>query len=206
MLGAKVIYNQLEHVHASGHACQEDQKLMLNLINPKYFIPVHGEHRHLLAQRENAVAVGMDRHNVLIPMLGMQVEVNKNFLRATNTVPAGSRLVDGAGIGGLESNVLKERKQLSEDGFCIVILNVNTARGELNSRPEIISRGFTYMGEAQTWLEDAKLTIENSIDHELLRARDYLNVKIAMRKALTNFFNKKLKRKPLIVPIIIESN
>ncbi len=206
MLGAKVIYNQLEQVHASGHACKEEQKLMLNLINPKYFIPVHGEHRHLLAQRENAVAVGMDRHNVLIPMLGMQVEVNKNFLRATNTVPAGSRLVDGAGIGGLESNVLKERKQLSEDGFCIVILNVNTARGELNSRPEIISRGFTYMGEAQTWLEDAKLTIENSIDHELLRARDYLNVKIAMRKALTNFFNKKLKRKPLIVPIIIESN
>ncbi len=205
MLGAKVIYNQLEQVHASGHACKEEQKLMLNLIQPKYFIPVHGEHRHLLAQRENAVAVGMDRHNVLIPMLGMQVEVNKNFLKATGTVPFGSRLVDGAGIGGLESNVLKERKQLSEDGFCIVILNVNSAKGELNSRPEIVSRGFTYMGEAQTWLEDAKSTIENSIDHETLRSRDYLTVKISMRKALTNFFNKKLKRKPLIVPIIIDS-
>lgn len=205
MLGAKVVYNQLEQVHASGHACREEQKLMLNLIQPKYFIPVHGEHRHLLAQRENALAVGMDRHNVLIPMLGMQVEVNKNFLKATGTVPFGSRLVDGAGIGGLESNVLKERKQLSEDGFCIVILNVNSSKGELNSRPEIVSRGFTYMGEAVTWLEDAKSTIENSIDQDALRARDYLTVKIAMRKALTNFFNKKLKRKPLIVPIIIDS-
>ena len=102
--------------------------------------------------------------------------------------------------------MLRERKQLSEDGLCIVILNVNTARGELNSRPEIVSRGFTYTGEAQTWLEDAKTTIENSIDQENLRARDYLSVKVGLRKALTNYLNKKLKRKPMIVPIIIESN
>ena len=112
----------------------------------------------------------------------------------------------GAGIGEMESNVLKERKQLSEDGLCIVILNVNTKQGVLNSRPEIVSRGFTYTGEAQTWLEDAKATIEHSVDADLLRNRDYLNVKIALRKALTNYLNKKLKRKPMIVPIIIESN
>lgn len=206
MLGSKVIYNQLEQVHASGHACKEEMKLMLNLIRPKYFIPVHGEQRHLLAQRETAVSVGMDRHNVLLPMLGMQAEVNKNFLKATGTVPFGSRLIDGAGIGGLESNVLKERKQLSEDGLCIVILNVNSQKGELNSRPEIISRGFTYTGEALKWLDDAKSNIEGSLDQEALRARDYLSVKITLRKSLTNFFNKKLKRKPMIVPIIIESN
>ena len=106
----------------------------------------------------------------------------------------------------MESNVLKERKQLSEDGMCIAILNVNAKRGELNARPEIISRGFTYSGEAQTWLEDAKNAIENAVDGDLIRSRDYLNVKIALRKALTNYLNKKLKRKPLIVPIIIESN
>ena len=206
MLGAKVIYNELEHVHASGHACKDEIKLMLNLVKPKYFIPVHGEQRHLLAQRETAIAVGMDRHNVLLPMLGMSVEVNKNLLKATGTVPFGSRLIDGAGIGEMESNVLKERKQLSEDGLCIVILNVNSLKGELNARPEIVSRGFTYTGEAQTWLEDAKNTIENSLDKEAIRARDYLNVKIALRKALTNYLNKKLKRKPMIVPIIIESN
>lgn len=205
-LGAKVIYNELEQVHASGHACKQEMKLMLNLVQPKYFIPVHGEQKHLLAQRETAVSVGMDKHNVLLPMLGMQVEVNKNLLKAGGTVPFGSRLIDGAGIGEMESNVLKERKQLSEDGMCIVILNVSSKRGELNARPEIISRGFTYMGEAQTWLEDAKNTIENSIDAELLRSRDYLNVKISMRKALTNYLNKKLKRKPMIVPILIESN
>lgn len=206
MLGAKVIYSQLEQVHASGHACKEEQKLMLNLVKPKYFIPVHGEQKHLLAQRETAIQVGMDRHNVLLPMMGMRVELNKNFMKTTGSVPFGSRLVDGAGIGGLESNVLKERKQLSEDGLCIVILNINSQRGELNARPEIVSRGFTYMGEAQTWLEDARSTIVNSIDKDALRSRDYLNVKIALRKALTNYLNKKLKRKPMIIPIIIESN
>lgn len=206
MLGAKVIYNELEQVHASGHACKEEQKLMLNLVKPKYFIPVHGEQKHLLAQKETAQSVGMDKHNVLLPMLGMQVEVNKNFLKATGTVPFGSRLIDGAGIGEMESNVLKERKQLSEDGICVVILNVNAKQGTLNSRPEIVSRGFTYMGEAQTWLDDAKAAIEKSIDADLVRNRDYLNVKINLRKALTNYLNKKLKRKPMIIPIIIESN
>ena len=206
MLGAKVIYSQLEQVHASGHACKDEMKIMLNLVRPKFFIPVHGEQKHLLAQRETAIAVGMDRHNILLPMLGMRVELNKNFMKSTGSVPFGSRLIDGAGIGGLESNVLKERKQLSEDGLCIVLLNVNAQKGELNSRPEIVSRGFTYMGEAQTWLEDAKSTIINSIDHDAIKARDYMNVKIALRKSLSNYFNKKLKRKPMIIPIIIESN
>jgi len=206
MQGAKVIYSQLEQVHASGHACKEEVKLMLNLVRPKYFIPVHGEQKHLLAQRDTAISVGMDRHNILLPMLGMKVEVNKNFLKATGTVPFGSRLIDGAGIGEMESNVLKERKQLSEDGICVVILNVNAKRGELNARPEIVSRGFTYMGEAQTWLDDAKSAIENSIDADAVRSRDYLNVKVALRKALTNYLNKKLKRRPMIIPIIIESN
>ena len=206
MQGAKVIYNELEQVHASGHACKEEQKLMLNLVNPKYFIPVHGEQKHLLAQRETAVAVGMDKHNVLLPMLGMQVEVNKNLLKVGGTVPFGSRLIDGAGIGEMESNVLKERKQLSEDGICVVILNVNAAQGRLNARPEIVSRGFTYMGEAQSWLDEAKSAIENSIDADAVRNRDYLSVKMALRKALTNYLNKKLKRRPMIIPIIIESN
>ncbi|MBE7077063.1 MAG: ribonuclease J [Clostridiales bacterium] len=205
-LGAKVIYSQLEDVHASGHAYKEEQKIMLNLIRPKFFMPVHGEQKHLLAQRETAISVGMDRHNILLPMLGMRVELNKNFIKCTGTVPFGSRLIDGAGIGGLESNVLKERKQLSEDGLCVVILNVNPQKGELNGRPEIISRGFTYMGEAQTWLEDARVAIVNSIDEELLKKRDYMNIKIALRKSLTNYLNKKLKRKPMIIPIIIESN
>ncbi len=206
MRGAKVIYSQLEQVHASGHACKEEMKLMLNLVRPKFFIPVHGEQKHLLAQRETAVMVGMDRHKILLPMLGMRVEINKNFMKCTGSVPFGSRLIDGAGIGEMDSNVLRERKQLSEDGLCIVILNVSAKRGELNSRPEIVSRGFTYMGEAQTWLEDARNTIINSIDQDSLRSRDYVNIKIALRKALTNYLNKKLKRKPMIIPIIIESN
>lgn len=206
VLGAKVIYSQLEQVHASGHACKDEQKIMLNLVRPKYFIPVHGEQKHLLAQRDTAMAVGMDKHNILLPTLGMRVELNKNLMKTTGSVPFGSRLIDGAGIGEMESNVLKERKQLSEEGLCIVILNVNPNKGELNTRPEILSRGFTYMGEAVTWLDDARSTIVNSLDQDALSSRDYVNVKIALRKALTNYLNKKLKRKPMIVPIIIESN
>ncbi len=206
MLGAKVIYSQLEQVHASGHACKDEMKLMLNLVRPKYFIPVHGEQKQLLAQRETAIQCGMDKHNILLPMLGMKVEVNKNTLKMAGQVPFGVRLVDGAGIGEAESNVLKERKQLSEDGLCIVLLNVNAVKGELNSRPEIVSRGFTYTGEASSWLDDARSTIIKNIDQDQLRSRDYVNIKINIRKALTNYLNKKLKRKPMIIPIIIESN
>ena len=205
-LGAKVIYNELEAVHASGHACKEEMKLMLNLVKPKFFVPVHGEQRQLLAQRETAIAVGMDRHNVLLPELGMKIELTKNNMKFAGSVPFGSKLIDGTGVGEMESNVLKERKQLSEEGLCIVILNVNPNKGELNARPEIISRGFTYTGEAQTWLEEAKTAIAEKIDKEALRTRDYLNVKLSLRKALLNYVYKKLQRRPMVVPIIIETN
>ncbi len=205
-LGAEVIYNQLEQVHASGHACKEELKTMFALVKPKYFIPVHGEQKHLMAHAAIAESMGVDRHNVLMPQLGMRVEVGDRTFKPTGFVPFGSRLIDGAGVGEMESNVLKERKQLSEDGLCVVIININPSLGKFASRPEIVSRGFTYMGEAQSWLEEAKNVIIDSADDIDLKARDYVTLKQAIRKHLTNFLNKKLKRKPMIIPIIVESN
>ena len=205
-LGADVIYNQLEQVHASGHACREELKTMFALIKPKYFMPVHGEQKHLLAHSSIAENMGVDKHNIILPELGMRVEVNEKTFKSTGVVPFGNRLIDGAGVGEMESNVLKERKQLSEDGLCVVIININPNLGKFASRPEIVSRGFTYTGEAQSWLEEAKNVIIDSAEEIDLTARDYMNLKQSIRRHLTNYLNKKLKRKPMIIPIIVESN
>lgn len=205
-LGADVIYNQLEQVHASGHAYKEELKTMFALVKPKYFIPVHGEQKHLMAHASIAESMGVDRHNILMPQLGMCVEIGDKTFKSTGFVPFGNRLIDGAGVGEMESNVLKERKQLSEDGLCVVILNINSNFGKFASRPEIVSRGFTYMGEAQSWLEEAKNVIIDAAEDVDLKARDYTTLKQNIRKHLTNYLNKKLKRKPMIIPIIVESN
>lgn len=205
-LGADVIYNQLEQVHASGHACKEELKTMFALVKPKYFIPVHGEQKHLMAHATIAESMGVDRHNILTPQLGMRVEIGERTFKSSGFVPFGSRLIDGAGVGEMESNVLKERKQLSEDGLCVVIVNINSSLGKFASRPEIVSRGFTYMGEAQSWLEEAKNVIIDSAEDVDLKARDYVTLKQNIRKHLTTYLNKKLKRKPMIIPIIVESN
>ena len=203
--GANVIYNQLEQVHASGHACKEELKTMFALVKPKYFIPVHGEQKHLIAHKEVAESMGIDKHNIICPLPGAKIEVNERTFKITDTVPYGVRLIDGAGVGEMESNVLKERKQLSEDGLCVIILNINNTTGTFATRPEIVSRGFTYTGEASSWLEEAKDVIIDSAEGIDLRARDYLNLKITIRRKLTNFLDKKLKRRPMIVPIIVES-
>ena len=203
--GAKVIYNQLEQVHASGHACREELKTMFALVKPQYFIPVHGEQKHLIAHKAIAESMGMEPSHIICPLPGAKIEVNERTFKIADTVPYGVRLIDGAGVGEMESNVLKERKQLSEDGLCIVILNINPALGKFATRPEIISRGFTYMGEAVNWLEEAKDVVIDSTESIDLTARDYVNLKVTVRKKLTNFLDKKMKRRPMIVPIIVES-
>lgn len=205
MLGAKVIYNQLEQVHASGHACKEELKTMFALVKPKYFIPVHGEQKHLIAHKAVAESMGVDKHNVICPLPGACIEVNQKLFKITGSVPYGIKLIDGTGVGESDSNVLRERKQLSEDGLCVVVVNVNPYLGKFATRPEIISRGFTYTGEALSWLEDAKDVIMEAGDNVDLKARDYVNLKLTIRKKLTNFLDKKLGRRPMIVPIIVES-
>lgn len=203
--GAKVIYNQLEQVHASGHACREELKMMLALVRPQYFIPVHGEQKHLIAHKAIAESMGIEPSHIICPLGGAKIEVNDRTFKITDTIPYGVRLIDGAGVGEMASNVLKERKQLSEDGLCIVILNINPGLGKFATRPEIISRGFTYVGEAISWLEEAKDVVIATAETIDLRARDYVNLKMTVRKKLVNFLDKKLKRRPMIVPIIVES-
>ena len=178
---------------------------MFALVKPKYFMPVHGEQKHLIAHKAIAESMGIDSNRIICPLPGAKVEVNDRVFKIADTIPYGVRLIDGAGVGEMESNVLKERKQLSEDGLCIVILNINPSLGKFATRPEIVSRGFTYMGEASSWLEEAKDVIIDSADGIDLKARDYVNLKIAIRKKLTNFLDKKMKRRPMIVPIIVES-
>lgn len=204
-MGATIIYNQLADVHASGHAKQEELKTMLSLIKPKYFIPVHGEMCHLSAHKNLAMSMKMEDRNIIIPALGMKVEVNKNYFRATGSVPFGTRLIDGAGVGEMDSNVLRERKQLSEDGLCVVIVNISAKTASICARPEIMSRGFTYQGEAEVWLNEAKENIIASCDSVDLTGRDYQTLKMTIKKNLTNFLNKRLQRKPVIIPIIVES-
>ena len=204
-MGAKVVYNQLADVHASGHANQEELKTMFALIKPKYFMPVHGEVCHMFAHKNLALSMKIEDKNIIIPALGAKVEVNKNYFRIAGSVPFGTRLIDGAGVGEMDSSVLRERKQLSEDGLCVVILNIDSKSASLCARPEIISRGFTYQGEAEVWLNEAKDNIIATCDATDFSSRNYQELKLAVKRNLTNFLNKKMERKPLIIPIIVEN-
>lgn len=198
--GAIVIH---DNVHTSGHACQEELKTIHSLIRPKYFIPVHGEYRHLKEHCLLAEGLGMDKYNMIIPEIGTVVEITKNAMVKRGTVPAGEQLVDGLGIGDVGSVVLRDRKLLSEDGLVIVVIGVSSITGELTTDPYMITRGFVYNTEADELTEEAKqilldtlATIDLKEDHEWNELRNQI------RKPLRNFFYKKTKRNPMILPII----
>jgi len=198
--GAYVIH---DNVHTSGHACQEELKTIHSLIMPKYFIPVHGEYRHLKEHCLLAESLGMDKYNMLIPEIGMVVEINKNSMTKKGVVPAGDLLVDGLGIGDVGSVVLRDRKLLSEDGLAIVVIGVSTASGELTSDPYLITRGFVYTGEAEALVEEAKQILMDTLATiDLKEDHDWNELRNQIRKPLRNFFYKKTKRTPMILPII----
>lgn len=203
--GADVIYDDLADVHASGHACQDEIMTIHKLIKPKYFIPIHGEYKHLKTHKQLAMRMGAKEQNVIVPDIGMVVEVNKNlFRRAAFDVPAGSRLIDGDSVGDTESVVLKDRKQLAEDGVCIVVMTVNVAKGKIVSGPELIPRGFAYNNEINGLVEEGKKIVTQSLSDPSIFKEDWGVIKASVRKTLTNFFYKKTKRRPVIIPIIID--
>ncbi|MFA6859893.1 MAG: ribonuclease J [Clostridia bacterium] len=204
-LGANVIYDELAEVHTSGHACQEELKIMHALTNPKFFIPVHGEYRHLKMHAELAVSMGMQERNILIAELGTQIEMGNDFIRNIGYVKAGQRLVDGLGLGDMNSTVLRDRLQLAEEGFCVVVLNLSTLSGELNNDPFIITRGLVYNDEAEMLIRECKDTIMTYIKNEDIRGQDLNLVKSNVRKELANFLFKKTKRRPLILTIIMQN-
>ena len=200
--GCTVIYDELADVHVSGHAYQEELKIMHSLIKPKYFIPVHGEYRHMRRHQLLAQEMGMQARNIIIPEIGMCVEVNRNYFRINGTVVAGERLVDGTGLGDLESVVLRDRKLLSEEGLCVVLLTMRN--GKIVGEPNIISRGFIYQDEASELIKDAKEVILNALQSIDVKALDLNELKMSVKKIASTYFFKKTKRKPMILTIVNE--
>jgi len=200
--GADVIYDELEDVHASGHACQEEIKTIHALVKPKFFIPVHGEYRHLRFHKQLAMRLGMEERNILTTSIGDQIEMTPNSIKRVGFVPAGQRLIDGYGIGDMESNVLRERKQLSEDGFCVVVMTINNVSGEVVGEPFIITRGVVYQDEAESFVTDTKNTVVASLKEQELRGCDPAIIRNTIRRTVSNFIFKRTKRKPMVLTIV----
>ncbi len=201
-LGADVIYDELADVHVSGHACQEELKLMHSLIKPKHFIPVHGEYRHLKVHKELAMTLGMEERNIVIPSLGMQVELSPNSIKQGGFVTAGQKLIDGIGIGDMDSNVLRERKQLAEEGICVVCVDINNVSGTVSSDPFIITRGVVYADEQESFVQDAKAAIIASLKEQDLRGMEPSVIKQSIRRNISNFIYRRTKRRPMILTIV----
>lgn len=203
--GATVIDNELEEIHASGHACADEIKLLHSLVKPKYFIPVHGEYIHLIKHKELAIALGMDEKNILIPEIGRVIEVNQKVLKYGATVPAGEMLVDGTGLGQTDSNVLRERKQLSEEGVCVCIVGLDKSSGEITLGPDIIARGLIYSEEIQTLVYGAKEAVIDLIENTEIKTLETSEIRNLIKKRISSYFFKTTERKPLVLTIIIES-
>lgn len=201
--GANVIYDELADVHASGHAFQDEIKTIHSLVKPKFFAPVHGEYRHLKQHKELAIEMGMEARNIITPDLGMQIEMSANSFKKIGYVTAGQRLIDGLGIGDMDSTVLKDRKQLAEDGICVTVLNISTMSGELTSEPLTITRGVVYNDEAEQFNADLKANLVTLLKSEDLRSMDVNLIKNNVRKNLSNFIYKRTKRRPMILVIVM---
>ena len=204
-VGAEVIYNALQEIHVSGHACQEEQKLMLSLIRPKFFIPVHGEYRQLMAHAETARKVGVPPTNILIPTNGRVIELNENEAKLAGTVPSGKVMVDGLGVGDVGNVVLRDRQKLSQDGLIIVVLTMEESSGRIISGPDVISRGFVYVRESENLMEDIKKILRQEVEQcEEKGIRDWASIKLILKDTLHDYIYKKTKRLPMILPIIME--
>lgn len=203
--GAEVVYEALADVHVSGHACQEELKIILSLANPRYFIPVHGEYKHLYAHKELARTVGIPNKNILLLENGKQVELSYKEAKITGTVPAGRVLVDGLGVGDVGNIVLRDRKHLSEDGLIVVVVAIDREGHQVVSGPDIISRGFVYVRESEDLMgemrEIAMDTVNMCLDKNAL---DWNTIKTKLRNEVGGFIFNKTKRKPMILPVIMD--
>ena len=203
--GASIIYESLAEVHVSGHAYQEELKTLHTILKPKFFIPVHGEYRHLRAHANLAKDLGMSERNILIPEIGDTITINKNFIKKTATVPNGVKLVDGFDISDLGGVVQRDRMQLGSEGICIVTITISSKFASLSSKPDIITRGFMGIKGNEEVLEEAKEIILNQVIEMNFKTQDWTTIKNNIRKNLQNFFFRKVKRKPMIIPLIIET-
>ena len=204
-IGAEVVYSSLADIHVSGHACQEEQKLMLSLVRPKFFLPVHGEYRQLMVHARTAVSVGIPPENIFIMNNGRIMEINEDTAKMTGTVQSGRILVDGLGVGDVGSIVLKDRQHLSQDGLIIIVITMDSNTGEVLAGPDIISRGFVYVKESENLMDEVKRTVQRELYKcEEKGIKDWSSIKSALKDGLRDYVFAKTKRNPMILPIIME--
>lgn len=203
--GVNVYHDSSVEVHVSGHACQEELKLMHSLIKPKYFMPIHGEFRHLIQHKELAESMGMPSENIFVSDIGRVIEIDENGARFSPTpVPAGKVLIDGSGIGDVGNIVLRDRKNLSESGIIIAVATISADEGILLAGPEIISRGFVYVRENEALMNGARDAVTEALIDALRKgSRDWIDLKAIMKNAISRFIFNKTKRSPVILPIIM---
>ena len=203
--GADVVYEKSEGLHVSGHACQEELKLIHALVKPKFFIPVHGEQRHLQLHARLARSMGMDPRRVLVGEIGSVFEMNGRSCKLTGIVPAGKVMVDGTGVGDVGSVVLRDRKHLAQDGMIVVCVNLSSQDGAVISGPDIITRGFIYVKESEELMEELRTVAEEAIARcQRKRIRDWSTIKSAIKNDLSGYLYKTTKRNPMILPVITE--
>ncbi len=202
--GVSVLYDAVADVHVSGHACQEELKLMHALTKPKFFIPVHGEYRHLYQHKQLAEAMGTPSQNILISDIGKVIEVSRNSMKFAGTVQSGRVLIDGFGIGDVGNIVLRDRKHLAEDGLIVVVATVDLSQRLLIGGPDIVSRGFVYVREAEDLMEEMRKVALASIEGSLDRGvSDRTEIKTKLKDDIARFISRETKRKPMILPIMM---
>lgn len=202
MKGAEVIF---QDAHVSGHACREEIKLIYSLVKPKYAIPVHGEYKHLKAQASIARELGYDKENIFILSSGNVLELDENEAKVTGQVPVGDILVDGLGVGDVGNIVLRDRQHLAEDGIIIVVMTLESGSGQVLAGPDIVSRGFVYVRGAESLMDEAKKVLDDVMDYCMSKnITDWGKIKTEVKEELSEFVWKKTKRRPMIMPIIME--
>ena len=201
--GVEVVYDRADALHVSGHACQEELKIIHALVRPRFFIPVHGEQRHLRRHIALALEMGMDRRNIVLPEIGNVIELTARTVKVNGSVPCGEVMVDGSGVGDVGAVVLRDRKILAEDGMVVVILNISSHNNQLIGEPEIITRGFIYVKENEAMLKELShvaMTAAGSVG--VKRIRDLGEVRSAVKSAVSNYLYKNTRRSPMIIPVI----
>ena len=204
-LGANVVHRREEGIHVSGHASRDELRLIHNLVKPKFFMPVHGELHHLVAHARLAEELGMNRENILVGENGAVIELTRDSAKIAGRINAGVIMVDGLGVGDVGNIVLRDRRQLSQDGILIVVVTMNRVTGRIISGPDIVSRGFVYVRESERLMDDAR----SRVFHVLRRCKeeqvtDWLTIKLSIRDTLAQFLFEQTRRRPMILPIIVE--
>ena len=203
--GAEVIYESLNEVHVSGHACQEELKIMIGLCKPKYFMPVHGEYRHLVRNGALAKSVGVESQNVIISDIGKVVEMDRSAWRFNGTASSGRVMVDGLGVGDVGNIVLRDRMHLSQDGLIVVVVTMDSSTGEVLAGPDIVSRGFVYVRDSEELMEELRKNCREALDGCVKNSvKDWATIKFKLKESVDGLIFEKTKRKPMILPVIME--